>query len=45
MEKEIHFMNWGQFKDPLCYPYLAGAVLTSWSLKQEVEGSNKKAFQ
>ena len=45
MEKEIQSINSGQFKDPLCYPYLAGAVLTSWSPKQEFEGSNKKAFQ
>ena len=25
-------MNWGQFKDPVSYVYLAGAVVASWSL-------------
>ena len=33
-------MNWTQFKDPLGYPCLAGAVVASWSLTQEVVGSN-----
>ena len=33
-------MNWDQFKDPLCYPCLVGYVVISWSLTQEVVGSN-----
>ena len=33
-------MTWGQFKDPLCYLCLAGAVVASWSLTQEVAGLN-----
>ena len=33
-------MNWAQFKDPFCYLCLAGAVVASWSLTQEVAGSN-----
>ena len=33
-------MNWTQFKDLLCYPYLAAAVVASWSLTQEVESVN-----
>ena len=33
-------MNWAQFKDPLCYLCLADAVVASWSLTQEVAGSN-----
>ena len=32
-------MNWNQFIDPLCYLCLAGAVIASWSLIQEVAGS------
>ena len=32
-------MNWGQFKDPLCYLYLHGAVISSLSLMQEVVSS------
>ena len=32
-------MNWSQFKDPLYYLCLAGAV-ASWSLTQEVAVSN-----
>ena len=33
-------MNWVQFKDPVSHMCLAGAVVTSWSLMQEVAGSN-----
>ena len=33
-------INWAQFKDPLCYLHLAGTVVESWSLTQEVAGSN-----
>ena len=33
-------MNWAQFKDPLSHTYLAGAVVASWSLTQQVAGSN-----
>ena len=33
-------MNWGQFEDPVSHMCLAGAVLASWSLTQEVVGSN-----
>ena len=33
-------MNWGQFKDPLCYPCLTGSMITSWSLAHEVAGLN-----
>ena len=33
-------MNWGQFKRPLWYLCLAGAVVTLWSLIQEVVGLN-----
>ena len=33
-------MNWAQFKDPVSYMYLAGAVVSSWSLTQEVAGSS-----
>ena len=33
-------MNWAQFKDPLCYLCLAGAVTAIWSLTQEVAGSS-----
>ena len=33
-------MNWAQFKDPLSHMCLAWAVVTSWSLKQEVPGPN-----
>ena len=32
-------MNKGQFKDPLCYLCLLGAVVPSLSLMQEVVGS------
>ena len=33
-------MNWGKFKDPVCYLFLAGAVVASGSLVQEVAGLN-----
>ena len=32
-------INHDQFKDPVCYLCLAGAVVASWSLTQEVAGS------
>ena len=31
-------MNWSQFKDPISHMCLAGAVVASWSLTQEVAG-------
>ena len=31
-------MNWAQFKDPVFYMCLAGAVVASWSLTHEVTG-------
>ena len=33
-------MNWGQFKDPVSYMCLAGTVVVSSSLAQEVAGSS-----
>ena len=33
-------MNWAQFKDPVSYMCLAGTVVASWSLIQEVAGSS-----
>ena len=33
-------MNWGQFKDPVCYLCVAGTVVASWPLMQEVVGLN-----
>ena len=33
-------MNWSEFKDPVSLLCLAGAVVTSWSLTQEVAGSS-----
>ena len=33
-------MNWDQFKDPISHLCLAGSVVASWSLRQEVAGSN-----
>ena len=33
-------MNWGQFKDPVSQMCLAGVVLASLTLIQEVAGSN-----
>ena len=38
-------MNWGQLKDPVYYPCLAGCVVTSWSLTQEVAGSDKLFYK
>ena len=32
-------MNWAQFKDPVSHMCLAGTVVASWSLTQEVTGS------
>ena len=37
-------MNWGQFKDPLCYLCLHGAVLSSLPLVQEAKGSRLTFF-
>ena len=31
-------MNWAQFKDPVSHMCLAGGVVASWSLTQEVAG-------
>ena len=31
-------MNWAQFKDPVSHMYLAGTVVASWSLMQEMAG-------
>ena len=33
-------MNWAQFKDSIFHMCPAGAVLSSWSLTQEVAGSS-----
>ena len=33
-------MNQGQFKDPVSHMCLAGAVVASWSLRQEMTGSS-----
>ena len=33
-------MNWRQFKDPVSHMRLAGAVVASWSLTQDVTGSS-----
>ena len=33
-------MNWAQFKDTVPHMYLAGTVVASWSLTQEVAGSS-----
>ena len=37
-------MNWAQFKDPVSHMCLAGTVVASWSLTQDVAGlySNDK---
>ena len=32
-------MNWGKFKDAVSHTCLAGAVVVSWSLTQEIAGS------
>ena len=34
-------MNWGQVKDSVSYFCLVGVVVVSWSLIQEMGGSNK----
>ena len=31
-------MNWPQFKDPVSHMCLAGTMVASWSLTQEVAG-------
>ena len=33
-------MNWTEFKDPVSHVCLAGAMVASWSLTQEVAGLN-----
>ena len=33
-------MNWPQFKDPVSHMSLPGTVVASWSLRQQVAGSN-----
>ena len=33
-------MNWAKFKDPVSHMCLAGAVVASWSITQEVAGSS-----
>ena len=33
-------MKWRKFKDPVSHMCLAGAVIASWSLTQEMSGSN-----
>ena len=33
-------MNWAEFKDPVCHMCLAGTVVASWSLTQEMAGSS-----
>ena len=37
-------MNWAQFKDPVSQMFLAGAVVASWSLTQEVAGWQVRAL-
>ena len=37
-------MNWSQFKDPVSNMYLAGTVVASWSLRQEVAGWRVRAI-
>ena len=37
-------MNWAQFKDPDSHMCLAGAVVASWSLTQEVAGLSPLAI-
>ena len=36
-------MNWAQFKDPVSRMCLAGTVVASWSLTQEVAGGRDGA--
>ena len=33
-------MNWAQFEDPVSHKCLAGAMVSSWSVTQEVAGSS-----
>ena len=33
-------MNWAEFKEPLSHVCLAGAVVASWALTQEMAGSS-----
>ena len=33
-------MNWAQFKDPVSHMCLAGTLVASWSLTQEVTGES-----
>ena len=33
-------MNWTQFTDPVSHMYFAGTVVASWSLTQDMAGSN-----
>ena len=33
-------MKWAEFKDPVSYMCLAGPVVASWSLTQDVAGLN-----
>ena len=33
-------MNWDQFKDPVSHMCLAGALVASWSLMQEMADSS-----
>ena len=37
-------MNWAPFKDPVSHMCLTGAVVTSWSLTQEVAGWKDRAL-
>ena len=37
-------MNWDQFKDSVSYMCLAGTVVASWSLTQEVAGWQVQAL-
>ena len=37
-------MNWAQFKDPVSDMCLAGTVVASWSLTQEVVGWQVQAL-
>ena len=38
-------MNWAQFKDLVSHVYLAGTVVASWSLTEEVTRSNMKTLR
>ena len=33
-------MNWAKFKDPVSHVCLAGAIVSSWFVTQEVAGSS-----